>query len=50
MKKVLISGAGSYVGESVRNCNFGQNDPRVREGHSGGMVMLYMKNVKQILV
>ena len=48
MKKILITGAGSYVGESVRNCNFGQNGPRVREAHSGGMVMFYMKNVKRI--
>ena len=46
--KILITGAGSYVGKSEQNCNFGQNDPRVREAHSGGMVMFYMKNVKRI--
>ena len=48
MKKILITGSGFYVGESVRNCNFGQNDPRIRDAHSVGIVKLYMENVKQI--
>ena len=43
MKKILITGAGSYVGESVRDCNFGQNDPRIRDAHSVGIVKLHMK-------
>ena len=43
MKKILITGVGSYVGESVRNCNFGQNDPRIRDTHYSGMVKLHMK-------
>lgn len=28
--------------------NFGQYDPRIREAHSGGMLKLYIKNVKRI--
>lgn len=43
MKKILITGAGSYVGEIMRAGNFGQNDPRIRDAHSGGMLKLHMK-------
>ena len=48
MKKILITGAGSYVGEIMRASNFGQYDPRIRDAHSGGSLMLYMKNIKRI--
>ena len=36
------------LNEIKRAGNFGQYDPRVREAHSGGIVKLYMKNVKRI--
>lgn len=41
--------AGQYLlDEVLRAGNFGQYDPRIREAHSGGMLKLYMKNVKRI--
>ena len=32
----------------MRAGNFGQYDPRIRDAHSGGFLMLYMKNVKRL--
>lgn len=41
--------AGQYLLDEILCAgNFGQYDPRIREAHSGGILKLYMKNVKRI--